>query len=41
MWAENNPDGKGAKFTFTLSLSKEEEREEERQSAALRKDNNK
>jgi signal transduction histidine kinase len=37
MWAENNPDGKGAKFTFTLPLSKEEE---ERQSAALlRKDN--
>jgi len=35
MWAENNPDGKGAKFTFTLPLSKEEE---ERQSAALRKD---
>jgi signal transduction histidine kinase len=34
MWAENNPDGKGAKFTFTLLLSKEEEREE-RQSAAL------
>ena len=35
MWAENNTDGKGAKFTFTLPLSKEEE---ERQSAALRKD---
>jgi signal transduction histidine kinase len=36
-WAENNLDGKGAKFTFTLPLSKEEE---ERQSAALlRKDN--
>ena len=28
MWAESNPDGKGAKFTFTLPLSKEEEREE-------------
>jgi signal transduction histidine kinase len=27
MWAESNPDGKGAKFTFTLPLSKEEERE--------------
>jgi signal transduction histidine kinase len=37
MWAENNPDGKGANFTFTLPLSKEEEEEEERQSAALRK----
>jgi two-component system, OmpR family, sensor histidine kinase VicK len=37
MWAENNPDGKGAKFTFTLPLSKEGE--EKRQSAApLRKD---
>jgi signal transduction histidine kinase len=21
MWAENNPDGRGATFTFTLSLS--------------------
>jgi signal transduction histidine kinase len=21
MWAENNPDGRGAKFTFTLPLS--------------------
>jgi signal transduction histidine kinase len=35
MWAENNPDGKGAKFTFTLPLTKEEEEEEERQSATL------
>jgi signal transduction histidine kinase len=22
MWAENNPDGKGATFTFTLPLEK-------------------
>jgi signal transduction histidine kinase len=25
MWAENNPDGKGAKFTFTLPLSNRKE----------------
>jgi signal transduction histidine kinase len=31
MWAENNPDGKGAKFTFTLPLSKEEERRKDNQ----------
>ncbi|HEU4822164.1 MAG TPA: ATP-binding protein [Nitrososphaeraceae archaeon] len=30
MWAENNPDGKGATFTFTLPLSNQKE-----QSAAL------
>ena len=41
MWAENNPDGKGAKFSFTLPLSKEEEREERQSAAPLRKDNNK
>ena len=31
MWAENNSDGKGAKFTFTLPLSKEEERRKDNQ----------
>jgi two-component system sensor histidine kinase VicK len=31
MWAENNPDGKGAKFTFTLPLRKEEERKDNHQ----------
>jgi signal transduction histidine kinase len=31
MWAENNPNGKGAKFTFTLPLSKEGERKDNHQ----------
>jgi two-component system, OmpR family, sensor histidine kinase VicK len=31
MWAENNPDGKGAKFSFSLPLNKEAKRKDNQQ----------